>query len=654
MMAWVVIMALATVFSVNSYVSFWGSYEHLGGFITVLVVFVTLIILLAQLTPKSVTKILAVMSIVGSLISLYALVQNFGMGLTRPVSTLGNPVFLGSFLIITIFITLYFALMSQRLWLRLVYWGLFSLQFVAVLITQSRGPLIGLSIGLMVFVFGWLWIKYAAHIAQFWKRVGMVIAAGAVLGIGIYLLRVPLGIQRIFNYSFAPDTSGHSRLMIAQSIYEAIWSRPLLGFGPENIYVAYDKYYSITPVSSYGELFADRAHSVILDQLASAGWLGLIVMLVVVAMLVWMAVRWIRRVDNPVQKILGLTLLAAAVAYFIQDLVEFDVIVHYIYLMLLAAVFVSLIASGDLPSQRPLASWIRWLAIGISGVMAGFLIVQVCWSSGQGYLLTYRAEQAAQQDNYSEAYKLYEQSFEIGAPYQHWYLRNRYGSFVDRYLGTLDQQPDLAQQILESGISKYQFFIDQEPNKLQARIIYAILNLQLDYLLGDRQVGDKLFESLAQEYPNHLYIFNRWGRELYRLHEFAKAKDILLNATVNGIIPADISFWLGLTEIALNDDQLAIRWLHRATSSPLSQVTDIKPIEFVAEYLASQDRHDDEAAFWKRLTKLQPDNPKYQLSLAVAYGNAGNIELARSTAELIIRRFPETQDSVQEFMLLLE
>jgi len=130
--AWLLIATLASIFGINLYVSFWGSSERLGGLITAIYIYVLLIMLLVYLQKNVATKILSIMSWVGGLVALYAISQKLGLSslwssFERPVGVMGNTIFLSSFLIMTVFITLYFVLQSRTVWLKLMYGVLFFL-----------------------------------------------------------------------------------------------------------------------------------------------------------------------------------------------------------------------------------------------------------------------------------------------------------------------------------------------------------------------------------------------------------------------------------------------------------------------------------------------------------------------------------------------
>ena len=181
--------------------------------------------------------------------------------------------------------------------------GVTLVVLVAIVFTQSRGPWVGLGLGLMLFISLLLWeaLRYARTAGSprnvLWLR-AMLIGWGTLISSTVIFLLV-------FNLSQAPiferlrelpyigrlgsltanEGSGRVRVLIwigdehAGGSVGLIRSNPLrtlIGWGPESMFVAYNPFFppSLTEHEVMGAS-PDRAHQAQLDELVTKGVLGL-------------------------------------------------------------------------------------------------------------------------------------------------------------------------------------------------------------------------------------------------------------------------------------------------------------------------------------------------------------------------------------------
>src|SRR4030042_1250042 len=147
------------------------------------------------------------------------------------------------------------------------------------------------------------------------------------------------GLDRLAKIS-AQDISTQTRLLSMKSSLEAVnpgragWGRALIGWGPDNFDVAYNKFYDPS-TQKYEVTWLDRAHNKLLDVLVMNGVLGLIIYL-----FMWFYVfryGFLRKKlgEEDSGKSLEymnrqLPVLFIAVAYFVQNIFVFDQISTYI------------------------------------------------------------------------------------------------------------------------------------------------------------------------------------------------------------------------------------------------------------------------------------------------------------------------------------
>ncbi len=203
------------------------------------------------------------------------------------------------------------------------------------------------SIGLAVLTFGGIWLHFIVEQRGWeWLWIGWG-AVGLVIALGLVLVNVPGPIQdrvrvveplrRLTTITELQKGSGKVRGLIWQgtvdliSIHEPIEYpdgstdrfnalRPLIGYGPESMYVAYNSFYP-AELGHYESRTAspDRSHNETLDSLAITGVLGLGVYLFTFGSFFVWGFRWLGLLESRKQLLtyLGLSLFFAILFFVI-------------------------------------------------------------------------------------------------------------------------------------------------------------------------------------------------------------------------------------------------------------------------------------------------------------------------------------------------
>lgn len=401
---------LATLLSVSPIVSFFGSYQRLQGLYT-LSAYLVIFFLAATLikTRADVERAITIALVVSFPIAFYGIIQHYyvdplpwvGDVTTRVASNLGNSIFIGAFLILTIPLalarliqsggraatrtvrrTLLYAAAVATFFLVAAIWGLsfdlgakpiiesnysgiltpeqlglasgafnlalllsvgvialwwgaafllkqrvadffltglyaslLAVQFDALLFSQSRGPLLGLLGGLFTFGVLLAMVRGARKLA-----LGAVSAA-ALLLVFLALLNIPesplaslrqlpyLGrMGRVFELE---GGTGRVRVLIWQGAlalvvpHEPLWSpingddpfnaiRPLVGYGPETMYVSYNRYYppELGTLESRNAT-PDRSHNETFDALVNTGLFGFVAENILFLVIFYFSMKWL-------------------------------------------------------------------------------------------------------------------------------------------------------------------------------------------------------------------------------------------------------------------------------------------------------------------------------------------------------------------------
>ncbi len=383
------IFSLATIFSLDPRFSFWSSPYRGGGFLTFGLCIMFAILLFLILRKRDWQKIIDFTLAVGALVALIAIFQKLGLFSEymiaytwRPVSTMGGPIFLALYLVLLVFLSLAFGITTKGK-KKIFYFSCLILLFIGILLAATRAIFLGLGIGFLFFIFFYP-VRSISNERYSKKIVWLKILTGVILisGIlGIFWLRDrPQFVQtleenKIFGATFERSwqilggESSITKYIIRsrgggwQVLFEGIKDRPLLGYGPENLSIAFDKYYDSSlpgirkgPGGSGG--WWDRGHSFIFDISISAGIPALIIYLSLFGVLFWQLQKIKRNqrqsaiISENQNPIIAHGLQTTFIGYLTANLFSFDVFATYLISFLLITYSLYLISSNRKDTEQ--------------------------------------------------------------------------------------------------------------------------------------------------------------------------------------------------------------------------------------------------------------------------------------------------------------
>ncbi len=298
---------LATVFSIDRHTSFFGYYGRFDGGLLSIFAFVVLYYGLVshidqfqEYVDDAVHTLLHYSLASSFLVIIWGLTGKLGYDLTcllftgqlnnacwteqfnpsvRMFSTLGQPNWLGAYLSVTFFMSLYYAVARRRM----VYGALSVLSFIAILFTRSRSALLAVLLGLAGYATLYFWAKKDKKDRQ----IAVLFIATLLVGCVVF----KTGIASIDRYlpslektqNVAPregKTGGTESFEIRKIVWEGAVAlglrHPALGTGPETFAYAY---YFTRPAAhnntSEWDFIYNRAHNEFLNILATSGFIGL-------------------------------------------------------------------------------------------------------------------------------------------------------------------------------------------------------------------------------------------------------------------------------------------------------------------------------------------------------------------------------------------
>lgn len=291
---------LTTITSVAPGTSFWGAYQRRGGTYTafsyIMIFFVTCDSLR---TRQQLERLITVILLTSLPVSLYGIIQHYGLdplpwatpGAARVRSTLGNPILAAAYLIMVVPLTLWRLFDSLLAFLQRegkgistallmgCYAFLLGAQLICVLFTQSRGPVVGLMGGVF-------FLALLLAISERKRGLALtVIGVSVILVLFLILFNLPnsplaslrdvpyIGrLGRIFGTEAFPG-----RMLIWQGAIDMATADPrrtLLGYGPDSMFVAYNKFYPLELMHYELGKRPDRSHNQSFDALVTTGLVG--------------------------------------------------------------------------------------------------------------------------------------------------------------------------------------------------------------------------------------------------------------------------------------------------------------------------------------------------------------------------------------------
>ncbi|MCF8002494.1 MAG: O-antigen ligase family protein [Halanaerobiales bacterium] len=337
---------LSTIFSKYYYQSIYGRpfrWEGLITYISYVLIFITAGYFIKKL--RHLKKIIKYLFISGSLISIYGLIQFYGLdfikrdplrvNMSRSFSTLGNPNFAASYIAIILSLSLVLYVFSEKK-NKLYKYGFFSSLFFAFLIaTSTRSALVGFLVSTVIFIT--LFHKYLRN--NFKKIIIIILIFITIFGIMdsgqqyYYSRRVLSLFTDVQTLATSEDETeiekiGSKRFVIYKFSIPLLVKNPLLGSGPDT----FDK---VFPHDEFNELsegtgrkIVDKAHNEYLQIGITLGLPALLFYLLLLYNIYKKGFQVLKKVKNKMTdlNIYHVALFMAVISYTVTALFNISVV----------------------------------------------------------------------------------------------------------------------------------------------------------------------------------------------------------------------------------------------------------------------------------------------------------------------------------------
>lgn len=282
-----------------------------------------------------------------SLISLYAVIQYAGFNPTehflpearqtehRVGSTIGNPNFLGKFLVLVLPLYIFYFFRSDSNKIKFYFATGFFLSFLALIFTFTRGSWLGFGAG-MVFLF--FIVPDGKLVSNKTKKILAVslILFCTVFSAGLYFAEDNAKNNSSFfpmikfkirsSFDFEKGMGSATRLFLWKSAVDLILEKPVFGYGPDTHVMAMRKINLDYCRKFKDVVIIDRAHNNYLDMAIGRGLFGLAAYLSVICVfMIWLWKTMKNERENS-RKILLCCIISAFFGYLINDLFIFSVV----------------------------------------------------------------------------------------------------------------------------------------------------------------------------------------------------------------------------------------------------------------------------------------------------------------------------------------
>src|SRR3989344_1836653 len=436
------IAAITSIIGIDIHTSLWGSADRKTGLIALAHFYAFFLVFSSLYRDIRFSFFIKTVVAGGGILSLVAIIQRFswiyypsllGGTTERPGGIVSNAPFLAGYLIFAIFFSIYLAYSSHttrdksphlpaesnnpregsenslhshdktagysvRWGDKIVFWSAAAFfASVIIFITQTRGAIVGLLLGVMLLILLDWDNENLKNLAQslrarkkFLVSVLLIAVTGASIVAGTFPFweKIP-GINRFASFT----ESFYTRLALWEIGLEGARELPFTGWGIESFEIMFHQFYdprSYTAETSYIFRDPDRPFNIIVEWLAASGIFGLLSYIGIFAAALYSIFR-----TNFRRKSIFIALLAA---YFIQNMVLFDTIATYpVFFFFLA--FIDKGYKDSIPDNGASES-----AEGEKGLNVIFAAIMLIVGIATAYYLnanTVRAEYLAYRANYA-------------------------------------------------------------------------------------------------------------------------------------------------------------------------------------------------------------------------------------------------------------
>jgi len=668
---------ISTLFSLDVSNSLWGTPQRGAGFVNFAFLVIFCLMSFAVIKDRDWKKLLDFSLIIGFLVGSVAIFQQFGIFRSvfafmpiRPSSTLGNPIILALYLLPLLFFSLSSSILEKdkiRKYFYIILTIFYS--FVIIFITQTRAAILGVAVGLF-----WFLIAYPIrdHVisngasplptgrqAKKWKvlKISTVVLSIIFAASAFFLSANPNVYEKWPSFIKDPTirvvslskgfSSDPARISAWKISISAFFEKPYFGYGPENFYIAFNKYYDPNLPMMEDIKDFDRAHNYLIQTLVDSGIFALIFYLAFFSFLIW-KLQKIKR-QYPVAN----GLQAGFLALFVASLASIDGVAIMLIFFFFTAYSFHLISPGvsDIPENiKNSENKLKFIKIPTLIILFLVLIVFL-WQYNFVPLQMNKQLVIAQSfpiEDWKDASKILEEQSKINTfflPYTNSIYLNLLVDVIIRYPEENITLSEKAAEISEknAGLQPYNYRNWLRMGESLATI--AKENKDLEII----KKADDAFNKALELNPKDPSILSSYFMANISLGDLKGAKeksDFCLKTfpKIRGCL------WIsGLINIYLGDIKTGKEFIEKAREGGDYFENEISLRQLVAAYLETKN-YKEMLPLYQKLATINSSQVQYKTSIMLCYKELGNYQMVRQLATDIIKTNPEIKDQIEQFL----
>lgn len=435
-----------------------------------------------------------------------------GLGIPRPVSTLGNYNYLGAFIVMLAPFALLRALQAKNVFARAAMKIYLLLALLLLLLTTSRGAWVGMGAAFALFGIMWLAQRDLLRIAKlraWWMQQPQRTRRRLTVGIGVVCIAT-VGVVMAFFYIFTIGGRGAQwRTLVWQAALEQFSASPLVGNGLFTYGYHLPTFWSIPPQQPHA-----HAHSIPFNVLAELGLLGFGVLLLSAGVTLWLLWRkW--RALKAAERLPFIAITTALIGFGTHNLFDTPAMMPLITLMGLLLFVLAIVPVNPQPMR---ANWrVRGHPIGIAGLWVALLLVGFWHANLYGYYFR-TLETTLDGENYAQAAQALD-GWIAADPRQPMYPMQQ-----GLLWGLAAAQGDV--EAARAAIASYAYYLALEPNQAPAWANLAALYWQSgDAAAASASIAEA--RRLAPDWPHFARNARVYSAEI-------SAEDVVPPASIEG------------------------------------------------------------------------------------------------------------------------
>src|SRR3989344_88258 len=533
------VFGLTSLFSIQPYESFWGTLERMGGFWSFIHYFIFFVILNSVFRTKGDwLKFLNVTIFVGLLSAFYGFGQKtdieffIGSGnRARIFGTIGNAALFAGYELGIAFLSLMFLTRKNNTRNQVIFYGFaFLISTIAVLMTATRGSLLGLALGIFVFSVFYVWIyesRWAKNLILAFVTIFMIFFLVSIFLRDSEFIKNSRYLTKITDISFKSYTV-QTRFWAWEAGLRAWDDSPktmILGWGPENFNIPFSMNFNPNFFQGPGsETFFDRAHNMFIEILITMGIVGLVAYLGIFGSLfrsLWIKLRKIPK-EEAIYYIGIISLLVANIAH---TTFFFDITANFVLFFIIVA-FASFLSSEsigdhqkDLRSNNKNLTGLGALGLLVLLILAFWLTAAINIKPARANYATTRGIVRGWSGDFKGAAEKFIEALSYGGLGAYEY-RHRFAQFIFENSSKLDDS------VVQLAIDEVLKNVESHPNDYLPLLYLSRLNILLGKNDPNSPYNDKALDYSLQALklsPTFVRTYYEIGQVYLNKKEFDKA-----------------------------------------------------------------------------------------------------------------------------------